>query len=92
MIPRKLKKYFRELPFYIEYDVDIEEIKSEAVLYIPIVAALTPIAWASGFELHAPTLDRNFLNSIKEVSKTFKRFYPKLHTDIQIDLLNVDRS
>ncbi|MEM3506765.1 MAG: hypothetical protein QW589_03680 [Candidatus Bathyarchaeia archaeon] len=83
VIPQKLKKYFRDCSLYVDYDVDVKDVDT-GVLYIPIVAVMAPISWAIGFDLHVPILDENFFNSLRNVGEIFKKYYPKLHSNVKI--------
>ena len=63
---RGLEKYFMADTFYVGYDKDVEDV-SESILYIPVVANLAPISWATGADIHVNTLDRTFLESLRKI-------------------------
>jgi hypothetical protein len=72
-----IKKFFDYNKFIAEYDTSIEEIP-EAILLIPFLATIAPIAWVNQAEVFVETVDKTFLFSLDHIRETLQKFYPHL--------------
>ena len=70
-----LEKYFLTDKFRIEYDKDVEDV-SESILYVPVVANLVTLSWATGADLHVPELDETFAGSLEKVKSVMQAWFP----------------
>jgi hypothetical protein len=61
----------------VRYDVDVESVPP-AILIVPLIATVAPIAWALGAELRVPVVDTVFLESLGTVRRGFERLYPAM--------------
>jgi len=82
---RKLKAYFSSDRFYVEYDEDIDSV-DESILYIPVVSALIPFAWATGADIYVRKLDKTFLESLTKVKMVMKKWYPMLPFSTKVNV------
>jgi len=73
----ELRKFFKENVFFAEYDTSIEDVP-DAILVIPFLATVCPVAWACKADVCIETVDENFLHALGEVKKTFQKFYPEV--------------
>jgi hypothetical protein len=74
---RPAKKYFSHQPMVATYDVDVGSVPM-AILLVPFVATVAPIAWALGAELRVPVADTFFLKSLDAVRQGLERLYPAI--------------
>lgn len=72
---RELQQFFDQEPFYVEYDVSVSDVP-EAILSIPVLAHVCPVAWATGADVSVPVVDEQFLESLKEVQSVLCEMYP----------------
>lgn len=63
--------------FFVEYNTSIEGVP-EAILIIPFLALICPIAWANQADVFVETVDETFLRSLNHVQKTLQKFYPQM--------------
>lgn len=80
IIPRSLKRYFLSNRLHINYNFDLQDIP-RSILTIPAVGYLLPLAFATGKEIFAETLDRKFYESVNSLRFVVKKIYPKLPAD-----------
>jgi len=73
---REMRKYFSGRGMFITYDSDITLVPN-ALLLIPLLSTLAPIAWALGAEISAPALDAGFMRALSEIKDSFRRLYPR---------------
>jgi len=73
----KIKKFFNITKFIAEYDASIEGVP-EAVLIIPFLSTIAPIAWANQADVFVESVDATFLSSLDSVKETLQKFYPKI--------------
>lgn len=73
----RIRKFFDDNEFIAEYDTPVEEIP-EAILVIPFLATIAPIAWVNQAEVFVETADQTFLCSLDRVRETLQKFYPRL--------------
>lgn len=71
----ELRKFFDEEPFYVEYDTPIDDVP-EAILSIPVLAHVCPVAWATGADVSVPVVDERFLESLEDVQSVLCEMYP----------------
>jgi len=90
---RKLKAYFSSDYFYVEYDEDIDDV-DESILYIPVVSALIPFAWATSADIYVRKLDKTFLESLTKVKMVMKKWWPRLpfSTKVNVEEVILNRS
>ncbi len=65
---------FSDMPFFIEYSVDVGDVP-ESIAVVPLICNLLPIAWWYDAEIVVSALDKAFYESIPE----FKRGYQEMH-------------
>ncbi len=70
-----LRRFFTGEPFRAEYDVPIESVP-DAILAIPVLAQVCPVAWAAGADVYVATVDRTFATALGEVEATLASLYP----------------
>ncbi|HTY90799.1 MAG TPA: hypothetical protein VMC84_06440 [Methanocella sp.] len=70
-----LKKYFKKDLFSLRYDRNIEDVP-ESILYIPAIANVAPVSWATGADLHVKELDATFIESLRTIKAVMKDMYP----------------
>jgi hypothetical protein len=75
-ISRSLKPYLLNDNCYVQYDInlDLRQIDN-SILYIPVIAAMTPIAWATGADINVPKLDAAYLRALTDVKDVFRDSY-----------------
>lgn len=85
--PRMLRKYFRSFSFFAEYDTMIRADKS--IRNIPLLSAVLPLAWLTGYDIYVNELDRTFKESMEELKQEFMKMYPEIPftTNINTDIL-----
>ncbi|MEF8775751.1 MAG: hypothetical protein V5A43_04510 [Haloarculaceae archaeon] len=74
---RALRKFFRSDTFWVEYDVDVSDVPA-ALLVVPVVTTIAPIAWATDTTLHVPVVDEQFAASLEAVKRGYCRLYPEV--------------
>lgn len=84
----QIRKFFIENKFIAEYDIPVEKVP-EAILIIPFLATISPIAWANQAEVLVETVDATFLSSLNLVKKTLQKFYPQMKFTGNIKAENV---
>lgn len=73
-----LKKYFDfSHPFYIEYDEDITMVP-QAILTVPFLANVLPIAWLADAEIVVESVDKSFFESTLKFKQGFQNMYPSV--------------
>jgi hypothetical protein len=60
---------------WAEYDVDVDDVPA-ALLVVPTVTTLAPVAWASDATLRVPVLDERFETALGDVKRAYARLYP----------------
>jgi hypothetical protein len=73
----QIKNFFVQNKFFVEYNTSIEG-TPEAILIIPFLASICPIAWANQADVFVETMDETFLHSLGHVQKTLQKFYPQM--------------
>lgn len=73
---RELFRFFDDETFFVEYDVDITTVP-EAVLTIPVLAQVCPVAWATGTDVHVEIADEQYLQSLERVGTVLGEMYPE---------------
>jgi len=68
-------KYFNTDTFFIEYDEDIRNV-DESILYIPVIANVAPVSWATGARIHVKELDETFIGSLRIIRNNIKSLFP----------------
>ena len=58
------KKFLKKTVFFAEYNTSIEGVP-EAVLVIPFLGTVCPVAWANQADVYVDTIDETFLHSQK---------------------------
>lgn len=71
-----LEKYFSDVPFVIEYPVDISSVP-EAVLAIPFICNVLPIIWLTDSRLVVEEMDRAFYDCLPNVKKGYEGMFPE---------------
>lgn len=84
----QIRKFFIKNKFIAEYDTPVEKVP-EAILIIPFLATISPIAWANQAEVFVETVDATFLSSLNLIRKTLQKFYPQMKFTGNIKAENV---
>jgi len=84
----QIKKFFTTNRFFAEYNSPIDNMPN-AILIIPFLATVAPVAWANQAEIHVETVDENFLQSLETVKKSMQTFYPRLKLGGSVQAKNV---
>jgi hypothetical protein len=71
---RGVRRFFADDTFRAEYDADLAEV-TPAVASIPVLAHVCPVAWANGADVEVPTVDRTFLEALREVRDVLVEMY-----------------
>src|SRR5208337_617049 len=79
----QIKRFFNGNQFFAEYDVSIEGIP-DAILIIPFLSAICPIAWANQADIYVETVDETFLQSLEKVRSALNKFYPQMNFNNKI--------
>lgn len=76
---------------FVSYEEDLAGVP-EALLVIPGLSTLAPIAWILGAELDTPIADAIFLESLQRVWQSLQHIYPSIHWDgdVRAAVLNGD--
>ena len=64
-------------PFTVRYDEPVGDL-SPAVLAVPLVANVAPLAWFAGFDVEVPELDADFVEALPEIRRGFEELHPPL--------------
>lgn len=72
---RELRPFFDDEPFYVQYDTPVADVP-EAVLSIPVLAHVCPVAWATGADVRVPVVDERFLEALEAVQSVLCEMYP----------------
>jgi hypothetical protein len=87
---REIQEYFSPPGLYVTYDIDISEVP-EALLLIPLLATLAPVAWALGADVSVPSLDCRFREALCRLKQALQLLHPgidwrgEIHADDVID-------
>lgn len=73
--PPACRQFFTDEDFFVEYDVDLAGVP-EALLAVPVLAQVAPVAWAVGADVRVPVVDRRFLDSLGTVEGVLREMYP----------------
>ena len=57
----EMSRYFSSQRMFVSYDADVSLVPN-ALLLIPLLSTLAPIAWALGADINAPCIDVGFLS------------------------------
>jgi hypothetical protein len=68
----QIQNYFTQNQFLVEYNASIEGVP-EAILIIPFLASICPIAWANQADVYVEEADKTFLCSLGHVQKTLQK-------------------
>lgn len=70
-----IRKYFSSQSMFVTYDVDLSDVQ-DAILLIPFLSTVAPIAWVLGAELHVPCLDAVFFEVLNKIRESFLHLHP----------------
>lgn len=74
--PRNLRRFFAGETFRAEYDADLSGVPP-AIASIPVLAHVCPVAWANGTDVEVPTVDRTFLETLRDIREVLLEMYPE---------------
>jgi hypothetical protein len=74
--------------FFVEYDTSIEDVP-EAILIIPFLGTVCPIAWVTKADVYVDIIDETYLHALSKVKRTLQRFYPKMRFSGEIRAKNI---
>jgi hypothetical protein len=63
--------------FYAKYDFPIEGVPP-SLLSIPLLGFLAPLGWLTGAEIRVGDVDEEYLNSLPQVTREFKKMFPQI--------------
>lgn len=84
----KIKKYFRENTFWMEFQENIEFVPN-GVLVIPFLGDILPLIWVTNSKLVINEIDEAFYESIKNIKKAYEDMYPKLNFLGELEVGNI---
>lgn len=70
-----MRRFFTDDDFRVGYGVDLSNV-SDAILAIPVLSQICPIAWANGATVRTPVVDQRFLDSLQRVRDALLEMYP----------------
>ncbi len=84
----QVKKLVGQTQFFAEYNVRVENVP-EAVLVIPFLSTICPIAWACQADVYVNTVDEVFLQSLERIRIALQKFYPRMRFEGKIHVAKV---
>lgn len=73
---RSLRRFFTGETFYVDYSTDVNDVP-DAVLAIPVLAHVCPVAWATGASVKTPVVDATFRDALANVNRALAEMYPE---------------
>ena len=73
----ELARFFSSDPFFVSYESDVSAVP-DAILAIPWLANVCPVAWVAGADVEVPTIDATFHESLRRVQEAMASLYPEL--------------
>jgi hypothetical protein len=75
--PGGASRYFRETTFFVEYGDSVElDGLDPALLVIPVLGTVVPVAWALGLRVHVERVDAVFATACDQLADVFRSMYP----------------
>jgi hypothetical protein len=71
-----VRRFFTGEPLRVEYDVDVADVPPE-IAVIPALAHVCPVAWTRDADVHVPTVDESFRDSLARVHEVLRGMYPE---------------
>jgi hypothetical protein len=72
-----LKKYFLKNSGYFLYDSKIDLSRLDpAILSIPVLSVVSPIAWAAGADIEVAIADADYLESLARLQALYRKLFP----------------
>lgn len=72
------KKVFRtEREYFIDYGEDVSNVP-DSILVVPFLANILPIAWVYDAEIKLDEIDKDFIECIDEIKRTYVKMFPKI--------------
>ncbi len=75
----------------VQYDIEVDSVDS-SIMNIPAVAALVPVAWATGADIYVEAIDADYLDSLARVKAVFGRWFPQFSFSTVIDAPRIVRN
>ncbi|MDQ1280610.1 MAG: hypothetical protein QG670_1873 [Thermoproteota archaeon] len=72
-----LKKFLLGNTFFAQYSVPIVDVP-EKFLIIPFLSTACPVAWANHADIYVNTIDKPYLDSLKQVQLVLRKTFPKI--------------
>ncbi len=69
------RRYVTDEPFRVEYETSLESVP-DAILVIPVLAHICPVAWATGADVYVEEVDATFARALEDVKATLLSLYP----------------
>lgn len=76
-VSNELQIYFNDHPFSVEYEEDMTDVPY-AILAIPFLTNVLPIAWITDSEIMVESVDKSFYESIPLFKKGYEDMYPQV--------------
>lgn len=77
-----------ECDFFVEYGFNIQNVP-DSILVIPFLGNIMPIAWIYDAVVEILEVDRDFLESLEEVKRSYAFMYPKLKFEGKLHVKNI---
>ena len=74
--------------FFLEYDFEVENIP-DSILVIPFLGNIMPIAWVYDARVEIQEIDKDYLESLDEVKRSYSYMFPKLDFKGEIRTNNI---
>lgn len=78
-----VRKYFSSRSMFATYDADLSDVP-DAILLIPLLSTVAPIAWVLGAELHVPCIDVVFFEALSKIKQSFRLLYPGIDSSGEV--------
>lgn len=74
-VSEELRFVFNDIPFFYEYNEDIED-TPDGIAVIPFVTNVLPIVWLFDAELYLDEIDKSFYESLNKIKEGYINMYP----------------
>lgn len=75
---REVTRFFSGAPLEVTYDETSLEDVPESVRCLPALSQVAPVAWATGADIYADTVDATFVRAFEEIKANKLEMYPFL--------------
>jgi hypothetical protein len=71
-----VRRFFTDEEFQLRYGVDLSNVP-DAILAIPVLSQICPVAWANGATVRTPVVDEQFLKGLQRVGDALLEMHPQ---------------